>query len=263
MKLAMFVAASALTLSACSGQSARAVTKLDCPMTEGELTRVSAAGDGKSCLYRSTDGAEVVLELVSFTGDAQVTLAGIEKQLLSEAAAEAALANGAEATAVAPPVSSSTAADAARAHAEAVADAGGAEDRSKQLGVGTVDGPDGDVTRVDLPGIHVVADDANDTAKIEIGPLKVDASDDDTSVRIFREVRMRGEALSRERRGLRATFIYTGKDLPAGYRYVSYQAGGPKTGPLAIAKIRTKTSAEAGDDINHDVEELVRRNGGV
>ena len=63
--------------------------------------------------------------------------------------------------------------------------------------------------------------------------------------------------------GLRATFIYTGNDLPAGYRYVGYEAGGPKTGPLTIAKVRSKAGAESGDNINQDVRELVRRNGGV
>ena len=74
---------------------------------------------------------------------------------------------------------------------------------------------------------------------------------------------LNGEALSREKRGLRATCIYTGKDLPAGYRYVGYEAGGPKCGPLTIAKIRSKIDTESGDRINHDVRELVRRNGGV
>ena len=62
---------------------------------------------------------------------------------------------------------------------------------------------------------------------------------------------------------MRATFIYTGKDLPAGYRYVGFEAGGPKGGPLTVAKVRSKRDTESGDKIYHDVQELVRRNGGV
>lgn len=264
MKLPMLVACSALALSACTGQSARAVARLDCPSTEGDLTRVSAAADGKSCVYRSSEGAEVVLELVALRGDAQATLAAVEKQLLTDSAAEAAAGEPA-----APPTAGAgTAADAAKAHAEALADAGGSasQDRSKMLGVGTTDGPEGETARVSLPGVHIVATDhadGSDEAQVQIGPLKIDARDDDTTVRIWRDVRLRGEAFSREKRGLRATFIYTGKDLPAGYRYVGYQAGGPKTGPLTVAKVRTKSGTEEGDNINHDVEELVRRNGGV
>ncbi|RYE97015.1 MAG: hypothetical protein EOO77_39860, partial [Oxalobacteraceae bacterium] len=50
----------------------------------------------------------------------------------------------------------------------------------------------------------------------------VDANGDDTTVNIYRDVRMRGEALARDKRGLRATFIYTGQDLPAGYGYIGY-----------------------------------------
>ena len=37
----------------------------------------------------------------------------------------------------------------------------------------------------------------------------------------------------------------------------------PKTGPLTIAKIRSKIDTESGDRNHHDVQELVRRNGGV
>ena len=112
-----------------------------------------------------------------------------------------------------------------------------------------------------MPGIHVSEE--GDNAKVRIGPLKVDASGDDTTVNIYRDVRMKGEALSPQKRGLRATFIYTGKDLPAGYRYVGYEAGGPKAGPLTVAKVRSKVDTESGDKIYHDVQELVRRNGGV
>lgn len=268
MKLILPIAASALALCACDGKAARVIAKLDCPGVEGDLMRVSAAADGKSCVYRSADGAEVNLELVALTGDPQATLDAIEQQLRGDPAPTA----KADTVPAAPAaqVSAGTAADAAKAQADALADSGGErqveEQRAGRHGVVAVQGPDGDTARVDLPGIHIVANDGpngEENAQVRIGPLKVDASGDDTTVKIFREVRMRGEALSREKRGIRAHFIYTGKDLPAGYRYVGYQAGGPKTGPLVVARIRTKLGEESGDNINHDVEELVRRNGGV
>lgn len=263
MKLPLLVAASALTLAGCNVGGARAVAKLECPSSEGDLTRLSAAADGKTCIYRSSDGAEVTLRLVAVTGGVEATLAAIEKQLRVEPA-DPTVAGATTAAAAATD-------EAARVLAEARADASGdtednevrdaSEASSETRGVST--SKDGKATRVDLPGIHIVANDEDDTAQVQVGPLHINANDDDATVHMLRDVRLRGEALSREKRGIRATFIYTGKDLPAGYRYVGYQAGGPKTGPITVATIRTKDGTESGDNINHDVEELVRRNGGV
>jgi hypothetical protein len=74
---------------------------------------------------------------------------------------------------------------------------------------------------------------------------------------------MRGEALSREKRGLRATFMSGGKALPGGYRFVGYQAGGPKTGPLTVAVVKSRSEIDSGDQLYRDVTRLVRANGGV
>lgn len=262
MKAALLLVASALTLAACTREAPRALTKLDCPSTEGELTRISIAADGKSCAYRSSDGAEVSLELTPLAGTPQQTLAKIEADLRStpgpmtpeaEAAQAETGAKIAEAAAVKANVGA-MAAEVARVHAEAAADAGISTSASAKLA-------DAGSNRIDLPGIHVSEE--GDSANVRIGPLHVDADGEDTTVNIYRDVRMRGEALSREKRGLRATFIYTGKDLPAGYRYVGFEAGGPKSGPLTVAKVRSKLDTESGDKIYHDVQELVRRNGGV
>ena len=262
MKAVFLLAASALSLAACAREAPRAVTKLDCPSTEGELTRISIAADGKSCAYRSSDGAEVSLELTPITGTAQQTLAKIEADLRStpgpmtpenEAAQADTGAKIAEVAAAKANVGA-VAAEVARVHAEAAADAGLPASASSKIG-------DAGGNRIDLPGVHV--SESGDGANVRIGPLRVDADGEDTTVNIYRDVRMRGEALSREKRGLRATFIYTGKDLPAGYRYVGFEAGGPKGGPLTVAKVRSKRDTESGDKIYHDVQELVRRNGGV
>ncbi|HKP79143.1 MAG TPA: hypothetical protein VJU34_08465, partial [Phenylobacterium sp.] len=122
---------------------------------------------------------------------------------------------------------------------------------------------DGGTTRVNLPGVHIVANDDDDTADVRIGPLRVNAGEDGATVRIRRDVRLRGEALNPERRGLRAMFLYTGDDLPDGYRFVGYEAGGPKRGPITVAVVRSKSEAPDGGDLYPDVKKLVRKNGGV
>ena len=72
-----------------------------------------------------------------------------------------------------------------------------------------------------------------------------------------------GEPLRREKRGFRALFIYTGDDLPDGYRFVGYEAGGPKRGPITVATVRSRNDGPDGEEIYPDVKKLVRRNGGV
>lgn len=268
MKATLLIAASALALSACGQDGSSAIAKLTCPATEGDLTRVSASADGKTCNYSSSDGAEVVLQLIPVSGSVQATLDAIETELRStpgppspeakktKAEIEAALAEAEAAKARL----GSVQAEVARVQAEAAADAG-VSIRAGGMGVGTVDTEDGEVTRVDLPGIHINT--RGEEASVRVGPINIDANDDDTTVRMFRDVRLRGQALSREKRGVRATFIYTGKDLPSGYRYVGYEAGGPKTGPITVARVKSKVDTESGDNIYHDVQDLVRRNGGV
>ena len=76
-------------------------------------------------------------------------------------------------------------------------------------------------------------------------------------------MRLRGEALNPQRRGVRATFIYTGHDLPEGFRFVGYEAGGPKTGPITVAVVKSKLDDDVGSEIYPDVKRLVRKNGGV
>jgi hypothetical protein len=72
---------------------------------------------------------------------------------------------------------------------------------------------------------------------------------------------LRGEALSPERRGFRATYILARDNLKDGWRAVGYEAGGPKAGPITVAVVKSK----AGDrhDVLDDVKRLVRRNSGA
>ncbi|MEW5686313.1 MAG: hypothetical protein AB1942_15460 [Pseudomonadota bacterium] len=262
MKPLYLLAASALALTAaaCGPKVPAARAALECPAKEGDLTRTSAAGDGRTCTYVTADGAEVTLQLVNVQGNVDATLAGVEKTLLVARAPLAAGAAGSEAA----PAADATAKAAEKANREAREDtkAAGVTLSADENGL-DVKTESGEVTRVELPGVHIVANDAEDTAKVQIGPLSIDAGGEGAKVRIRRDVRLRGEAFSREKRGVRATFIYTGDELPDGYRFVGYEAAGPKRGPITIAVVKARLEGETGDEIYPDVKKLVRKNGGV
>ena len=62
----------------------RAISALDCPSEQGDLTLKSAASDGQTCLYGADNGGQVTLQLVKFTGDPQTALAPLEARLKAE-----------------------------------------------------------------------------------------------------------------------------------------------------------------------------------
>lgn len=259
--LAGAAAGLALTTAACQGTTSRAeITRLDCPATEGELTRVSAAADGKSCLYRSGSGEEVTLRLIPVSGDPAAALAPIEAELeaILQPAPSPAGEPAADATAPAAPPASDpdqAAAVVAQAEADAATTPAGRDDSH---GWKIAEG-DGDRATVRLPGIRIDAE--GETAKVRVGPLHVDAGEEQTTVRIYRDVRLKGEALATEKRGVRAMYILI-REGAGPYDYVGYEAGGPKAGPLAVAIMKGRGDHEEGR-LHNDVEDLVRRNGGV
>lgn len=277
MKPLYLVAASALALTAaaCGPKVPVARAALDCPATQGDLTRTSVASDGKACTYTNEGGAEVTLQLVNVTGSPDATLAAIETNLLADRSAppkdvEAKTkAEAAKDAAEMAKTSAETAKDAAKAAKEAADDTKGVslqvtlDDKPRKSGDTGIITERGGTTRVNLPGLHVVANDNDDTANVKVGPITIDAGNDGATVRMRRDVRLRGEALNPEKRGLRAMFIYTGDDLPAGYRFVGYEAGGPKRGPITVAVVKSKSDGPDGHDLYPDVKKLVRRNGGV
>ena len=264
MKTLMFVAASALALAACQSPPALKA-KLECPQSEGSLTLVSTAADGQSCAYRESDGAQITLTRMPVKGDAVATLAALEADLTRLGGAPVA----ARADTTAAP---GAAAEAARVEAEARADAKidaaidaavdeAVEGRPRiQAKVDTKSGEEH--TQVDLPGLHIKAE--GDKANVQVGPIHIKADGDSSTatIKMYRDVRMRGEALSREKRGLRATFVYAGDDLTGGYKYLGYEASGPKTGPIVVAVVKS-TADSRHDDMYDDVKTLVRRNGGT
>lgn len=270
--LLLLAAASLIPLAACTSNTKAPRAALDCPATQGGLTRTSAAADGKSCIYASADGAEVTLRLIPVSGSPYAALDQLENTLLAEADAQTEAGAKTLATADTRPTTASVA-DARRAAEEASKDAAGAEvladsppddgvDIHMKDGQVVVD-EGGGTTRVSLPGIDIEADEGQDSARIRIGPLHVDASGEEAVIRVRRDVRLKGEALSREKRGIRATFISEGKSLPEGAQFLGYEAGGPKRGPLAVAIVRANEELHDDGDIYRDVKRLVRKNGGV
>ena len=266
------------------GPSPAMLGRLDCPDSQGELTRVSKAADGRSCVYRVANG-EVTLSLVPVAGDADATLARIETDLKSEAGAPT---GDAADTAAVQPAKPGAAAEAQKVDAEAWSDAKVAqsgtareatarveEDEDSEEGAAVkkrvreklaargidLDDKDGESAHINLPGIHIDAE--GDRADVHVGPIHVDANGKTATVKMTKSVRLRGEAFAPTGSGLRASFIYSGDGLGGGYKYVGYEAAGPKVGPLAVAVVRSKASHSDRGDLYDDVKKLVRRNGGA
>ena len=292
MKTLFLLTASSLALGlvGCGPGGKPAVrAALDCPQHQGDLTRTAMAADGKSCTYRTGEGNVVTLQLLATNGDAAGALKALETSLTAptpegETAAAAAAAEKAKPVTLA---DASGSADAQRVAKEAAEDAAksgagkrvegaGADKRADASGDDDVNvnlpglhveahdrGGNRDTAHIDLPGIHINADGDTEHADIRLGAVQINAGGEAATIRMFRDVRLRGEAFSREKRGLRATFIYTGKNLPNGYRFVGYEAGGPKAGPLTVAVMRSNLDGDNHDRAYDDVKRLVRKNGGV
>lgn len=245
----------AFGLAAC-GEKPVARATLDCPTTQGALTLKSKAADGKTCVYTSGD-SEMTLQLVATPDGAEATLDRLEETLLAGRRVPATTADGKAAPAPA------AAAAAAEANTDAAkVDADGAKVDIQITDEDGIHVNDADGTaRINLPGIHIEADDKNDSARVQVGPIKINANDDEATIRIRNDHRLKGEALSTEKRGVRATFISKVKDAPDGYRYVGYEAAGPKKGPITIGVLKAKSGD--GENLHDDVQDLVRRNGGV
>ena len=279
MKPLVLLAASTLALSsaACApGLAPTARATLDCPATAGDLTRTSVSADQRACLYTTRSGNEVALRLIAAPAGYEAVLAPIEQELQTEIATDPERATakvaGDRAEDPDPKLASADARgakiDAAKASREAADDAGREakdadrdDDGDAAAGV-RIDASrgKGEHARIDLPGIHINADDSG-KADVNVGMIHVNAGENGAVVRIARDVRLRGEAFSRQRRGFRATYILAQDNLKDGWKAVGYEAGGPKAGPVTVAVVKVK--AHDHHDVFDHVKRLVRRNGGV
>ena len=197
----------------------KTISSLNCPETQGDLTRKSQAPDGKSCDYSSASGNDVMLQLVSLNGrDASAALDPIQAQLKSELPANAGTRDG--------------------------------------------DGSDHGRVDIDLPGIHIHANDTNKNdskgnAKIDIGGgdkggggVHVQANDGGAQV-----------SVNESGSGIRLAYVLTSDTAgPHGYKVVGYDARGPHEGPLAVVIVKSK--ADDADDLRDDAKELLKLNVG-
>jgi hypothetical protein len=226
----------------------RAITKLDCPDKQGELTRVSVAADGQSCLY-SGQNAEVTLNLVALNGgDAEAALAPIEAELKT-------LMPAMKASAPPPPPG-------APGHESAKISLPGiridAHDKGADIRIGglTINANDGSAEVKVAKNVTERAGGGNSNVSVtssndEEGDTEVHANEGGAQIR----QRKRGD-------GVRATLILASDKATSGYRVVGYEARGPKGGPLAVAVVKAKGRDGSDHDIFEDMKTLVRHNVG-
>lgn len=242
-----------ITTSSTSDSSGvlKVVDALQCPQTQGVLTRKGSARADGSCVYGGPRGSEVILQLVQLDGRSSTeALKSFENRLTSdlpEAVAEVEAENArVEAEAARAEADAARAeADASRAAAEAEAAAGdSAQVRMPGLRVDA----QGDKATVRLPGMKIEAD--GDRANIRIGGLTIRADDKSSRVNVSSgddtvnidatdgaaRIRTSGSG-----EAVRATFLMTGKEASAsGWRTVGYEARGPVGGPIVVATVRSK-----------------------
>ena len=245
----------------------KVVDALQCPQTQGVLTRKGSARADGSCVYSGPRGSEVILQLVQLDGrSAQNALKPFETRLtadLPEAMAQVEAEN-ARAEADAAKAEADVArveADAARAEADASRAAAEAAsgDSAHVSAPGVRVDAQGDKATVRLPGMRIDAD--GDRANIRIGGITIRADDKNSQVNIRSSAgassnadtvtidahdgaaRIRTQAPGQ---AVRATFLMTTRTPSAqtGWRMVGYEARGPVGGPIVVAAIRTKDRNE-------------------
>jgi len=203
-------AASALWIAGCTpphshhwaGSRLKSIDSLDCPDSQGDLTRKSQSTDGKTCVYADGSDAVVTLQLVSLNGqDAKNALTPIEDDLKAE---------------LPPQTSAKSDNDASNGRVDI--DLPGIH-----IHASGKDGDKGDA-KVDIGGP------GHDSA--DGGPgVSIDAHDKDARI-----------SINESGSGVRLSYIQSADDPgPHGYKSVSYDARGPSGGPLAVASIKSKS----------------------
>jgi len=216
------------------GGPLKAVSRLDCPNGQGQLTLKMATPDGKSCLYASDGGAEVQLSLVPVSGDPNAALDPIEAELK---------------TLLPPPAPSSphstpgNPGDLHNVNIELPGVSIHAGDQRANIHVGTV---------------HIDADGDDDKVNIKGGPSSGGKGG-------FSVLANDGGAIIRTVSGgpdVRTTLILTSDQAGTqGWRVVGYEARGPRTGPLVVATVKVKSDEH--DRIFDDAKQLIRRSAGA
>jgi hypothetical protein len=226
----------------------KAVSKLDCPDSQGQLARTSASSD--ACAYSAGGDSIVQLKLIQVSsGDPQAALSPIEADLRKMTTYDPS----------APPSSDSVA-----RHRDWDADNDHDSDHPKNVNIDLpglhVHASDGGKAKVDVGGIHVDADDKTNSAHVEgsshgflghgAASFTVDANDSGAIIRS----RSAGGDVHDD------LILASDKPGPDGWRWVGYSAQGPRSGPLVVAVVQSRTGDH--DRLFADVKELVRRASG-
>lgn len=215
--------------------------RLVCPDRQGAFQRTAEATDGQSCAYTGPDDERLELKRLALTG-------------LS--AADRLSSLRAELSTIVPLPERAAAPSGERMTVEAKSSEGGDHDDHANIDLpGLHVKTDGDKAMVNLPGIHINAE--GDVAHIStnIGALKnakIDANDDGAKI----------EADMTDSANVDMTWYVVAKAAgPKGDHMVGYYARGPKTGPLVVAQMRSKSEHQNGSPSNllggDDVHKLV------
>ena len=226
------LAVSAVTTAAYAregGAPLRTPAALDCPASEGSLTRIAQAADGRTCDYQGARGEWVRLSLLALNGrSASEVLAPAKAELYALAPVYEPPARGSDG------------------------------DES------------GEVTKVDLPFIHVRT--VGDNADVKIFGIKIHAEGDNTDVDMSRgrkntvvRAGLKGAQVTSEEIGrTNAELLYVlaaDRRMPSGYWTVGYVAKGPVNGPLVKAEFRTTRKNSRMHNGDHgDLGRLIDRN---
>lgn len=266
--------ASALALGACNpakiGEHRNerplvAKVRLDCPDRQDELTRISVAGDGRSCGYTGESGEQVTLQLMPLNAKpAQTVLTDLEATLKRGApgvsAAESSIETRSNWTAASASaygnveVSTGSEHDDGQAKAEpSDSDENEHEDAHVNL-PGLHINTHGNRAEISMPGVHINAD--NGKARVNVDKpggrlVSINADEQGAEIRT-------GEITARN---VNATYLLASKAAgKEGDRAVGYVARGPVTGPLVVGVVKSRGDRDNVDDLLRSAKRLVRRN---
>ncbi|MBU2167855.1 MAG: methyltransferase type 11 [Alphaproteobacteria bacterium] len=230
----------------------KVVQTLQCPQTQGSLTRKGTAQNGGTvCVYAGPRGSEVTLHLQPLNGaNVEDVLKAFEDRLSGD-------------------MPRTVAAIQASARSDTSGPASGSDSATVSAPGVSVEA-EGDTAQVKVPGLSINAD--GDRASIRIGGVTIDADDGASSVNV--EGNAGGDsvniqaaadgALIRTRAAgdaTRATWLVTdGQTEGQGWRLVGYEARGPAGGPLVIAVFRAKETDK--DPLMDDARALLTLNVG-
>ena len=212
-----------------------AVSSLDCPDREGDLRLASRDANGRSCFYRSENGAQVELRLASLEGGTAEALLDRMQQDLAPLVPGATTPPEPEAP-EAPEPPTPVKGERSRVRIGDVVDI-----RSQ-----------GEEATIKLPGVSIQANDGRAKIKVddeEGEAVNIDAHDGGAVIR----------ADSTKGGDIKSTYLVASEHAgPSGVRLAGYAARGPAAGPLVVGVLRAKNDRDR--DVFDDMEDLVERN---